>query len=77
MSFSVKCIYFLAVLLKHFEPGQFRSLRQTVVFRDDFNGHLNKGHYTTDVSAWGGGVGDSKLVCYLLYPGNTSLSASS
>lgn len=50
-----------AVLLKHFEPGQFRSLRQTVVFRDDFNGHLNKGHYTTDVSAWGGGNGEFQV----------------
>lgn len=47
--------YILVFLVKYFEPGQFRSLRQTVVFRDDFN-HFNKGHFTTEVSAWGGGV---------------------
>uniref|UniRef100_A0A8W8N356 Beta-1,3-glucan-binding protein n=1 Tax=Magallana gigas TaxID=29159 RepID=A0A8W8N356_MAGGI len=47
-------------LVKYFEPGQFRSLRQTVVFRDDFN-HFNKGHFTTEVSAWGGGNGEFQV----------------
>lgn len=47
-------------LVKYFEPGQFRSLRQTVVFRDDFN-RFNKGHFTTEVSAWGGGNGEFQV----------------
>ncbi|XP_062622092.1 beta-1,3-glucan-binding protein-like [Saccostrea cucullata] len=50
-----------ATLQKQFKPGQFRSLRQTTVFRDDFNTHFNKGHYTTDVSAWGGGNGEFQV----------------
>lgn len=52
--------------MKYFEPGQFRSLRQTVVFRDDFN-HFNKGHFTTEVSAWGGGVSYIYYIL-ILYP---------
>lgn len=70
LSCSVIQVLFFRIsvfLVKYFEPGQFRSLRQTVVFRDDFN-HFNKGHFTTEVSAWGGGVRYCILIlCPILF----------
>ena len=46
-----------------------RSMKRAahVVFKDDFNGALNKAQYTIDCTAWGGGVSHYYISYVLKY----------